>query len=150
MKSMEPLTILLVEDEADDVLLFRRALEKTGVQYPLQVVTDGEAALAYLAGSGKYADRTKYPRPGAIILDLKMPRLDGLQVLASIKNNPDLRVIPTLILSSSKVPDDIARAYELGANSYFAKPSVPGDLHALVQVVNDYWKRCLKPGSKPD
>lgn len=115
--------VLLVEDNPDDALLMQRAWKSAQVPNLLPTVTDGEQALAYLEGSGIYSDRQKYPMPIAIFLDLKLPRIDGLEVLAAIRANPRLRHLHVDVLSASTREADIRRANELGANSYIVKPS---------------------------
>ncbi len=121
-------TILVAEDDQNDALLLRRALNKNNIKNPVELVPDGEEAIAYLEGRGKYADRSRYPRPQLVILDLKMPRRDGLEVLEWLKNNQQYQVIPRLALSSSKEQQDIVQSYRLGANSFMVKPSTFADL----------------------
>lgn len=115
--------VLLVEDNPDDALLMQRAWKSAHIRNLLPTVTDGEQALAYLEGAGIYSDRQKYPMPIAIFLDLKLPRIDGLEVLAAIRANPRLRHLHVDVLSASTREADIRRANELGANSYIVKPS---------------------------
>src|SRR4051794_18598983 len=110
-------TILLVEDDVNDQLLITSAFRKIGVTDPIQVVGDGEQALAYLEGEGCFADRAIYHYPTFILMDLKMPRMDGFAVLAHLKQNPQWRIIPTVIFSASGDLDDIKQAYALGACS---------------------------------
>src|SRR5882672_4494493 len=93
-------TILILEDNPDDVLLLQRALQKNNIKMPLQILSDGEEGIAYLKGEDKYADRLTFPFPRVIILDLKMPRKGGLEVLDFLSNHPDLRVIPTIVLTT--------------------------------------------------
>jgi len=104
-------TILLVEDEATDAFFFERAMKKAGVVNPLRVVTDGQQALDYLEGRGKFADRDTYPLPCLIVLDLKMPGTTGFEVLERIRGQPDLRKLVVVVLTSSVSDDDIAKAY---------------------------------------
>lgn len=115
--------VLLVEDNPDDALLMLRAWKSAQIPNYLPTVTDGEQALAYLEGSGIYSDREKYPMPISIFLDLKLPRIDGLEVLAAIRANPRLRHLHIDVLSASTRDADIRRANELGANGYIVKPS---------------------------
>lgn len=138
-------TILIVEDDPNDLLFLQRALKKNGITNPVCTLPDGEEATAYLSGIGKYADRHQFPFPRVIILDLKMPRKSGLEVLEWLKEHPQYRVIPTIVLTSSKLNEDVARAYGLGANSYMVKPSSFDDLKHLIKMAYDYWSLCLKP-----
>ena len=108
-------TVLLVEDDINDIFLVKRAFKMAHLENPLQVVTDGEEAMHYLSGHGKYEDRHVYPVPKLIVMDIKMPRMSGFDVLEWIKHDGRLRRIPVVIVSSSDRPEDIDRAYELGA-----------------------------------
>ncbi len=132
-------TILLVEDNADDVLLMQRAFRKANLINPLAVVTDGEQAIDYLAGNGVYADRAKYPLPVLVLLDIKLPRKSGHEVLAWLKQNPGLRRVPVVMLTSSGETADVNRAYDLGANSYLLKPVEFDDLFEMVKTLQPYW-----------
>jgi CheY-like chemotaxis protein len=136
---MNPVPILYVEDEESDVILFRHVLERAGIQNPLRTVHDGKAAKEYLAGTASFEDRQRYPLPGLVLLDLNLPYWSGLEVLDWIRQQPQLRRLPVLIFSSSNRPDDIARAYDLGANGYLVKPSALGDLRSMVLALRDYW-----------
>ena len=111
--------MLLVEDDPGDVLMAREAFEHYKLRNVLHVVTDGEQALHFLRRTGGYADA---PRPGLILLDLNLPRRDGLEVLAELKEDPALRVIPVVILTTSQADEDILRSYALHANAYVSKP----------------------------
>jgi CheY-like chemotaxis protein len=139
-------TVLLVEDDLNDVFLVKRAFKMAKLGTPLQVVTDGEQALQYLRGEGKYGDRTAHPLPHLIVMDIKMPRLSGFDVLQTIKQNVPLRRIPVVIVSSSDNPNDINRAYELGANAYMIKPVDFRAVEGLFQSITSYWGlKCAKP-----
>jgi CheY-like chemotaxis protein len=111
--------VLLVEDDQGDILMTREAFEHHKIQNKLHVVTDGEQALQFLRRIGEYADA---PRPGLILLDLNLPRRTGLEVLAELKEDPGLRVIPVVILTTSQAEEDILRSYSLHANAYVSKP----------------------------
>jgi len=119
---MENQLILLVEDTADDVFFLRRALKKAQINNPFQVVVHGQEAIDYLAGNGKYSDRIKFPLPGVVLLDLKLPLVDGFEVLAWIRTQPLLSALPVAILTSSSEKRDRQRALELGAKAYLVKP----------------------------
>lgn len=133
------LPILLVEDDENDVLLIRRAFSRAGIANPLEIARDGDQALDYLAGDGPYRDRQRYPLPAVVLLDLKLPRRSGLEVLAWLRGQLGLRRLPVVVLTSSNDRGDINRAYDLGANSYLVKPVALGGLLGLVDVLNGYW-----------
>src|SRR2546425_5556896 len=113
-----PFTILVIDDDPNDQMLIGHAWHSTGSTSPIQSVSGGDEAIAYLKGEGKYSDRFRFPYPALITLDLKMSRGDGLSVLAHLKSRPEWKVIPTAILTSSSDEDDIKKAYMLGASSY--------------------------------
>lgn len=132
-------TILLVEDDINDVTLFQRAYRKCELANPLQIVGDGEAAQDYLAGSGKYADRLAYPIPALVLLDFKLPRKSGLEVLEWMRSQNDLKRLPVVALTSSQEKADVNRAYDLGINSYLVKPAAFDNLMQLIQALSLYW-----------
>ena len=131
--------LMLVEDDPDHVLLIQRALAKANLVNPLRIVRDGDEAIAYLSGQGAYSDRNRYPIPSLILLDLKLPRKSGLEVLEWIRSDPALRVLPVVALTSSAETSDIERAYALGVNSYLVKPLGFEDLLDLVKSLGMYW-----------
>jgi CheY-like chemotaxis protein len=140
-------TVLLVEDDLNDIFLVKRAFKMAQLETPLQVVTDGEEATHYLSGKGKYKDRDAYPLPKLIVMDIKMPRMSGFDVLEWIKHDGTLRRIPVIIVSSSNRPEDIDRAYELGANAYMVKPVNYRAVERLFESITHYWGlECAKPG----
>jgi CheY-like chemotaxis protein len=124
-----PVEILLVEDDAGDTLMIKEALEHNKVRNSLHCVTDGVQALAFMRREGEYADM---PRPDLVLLDLNLPRKDGREVLADIKGDPALRMIPVVVLTTSKAEEDILRSYELHANAYVTKPV---DFPRFIEVV---------------
>jgi CheY-like chemotaxis protein len=132
-------TLLIVEDRPADVLLIRRAFMKAQIANPLQVVGDGVDAVAYLSGSGAFGDRQKHPLPALLLLDLKLPRKSGLEVLSWLRAQPDLRRLPVVVLTSSKETSDVNRAYELGANSYLLKPVTFESLLEMIKTLRLYW-----------
>jgi FOG: CheY-like receiver len=139
-------TVLLVEDDLNDIFLVKRAFKMARLATPLQVVTDGEEAIAYLKGEGRYADRDAHPLPKLIVMDIKMPRKTGFEVLEWIKSDGPLRRIPIVIVSSSDRPGDINRAYELGANAYMIKPVNFRAVEHLFEAITQYWGlECAKP-----
>ena len=131
--------MLLVEDDPNDILLIQRAFAKACLVNPLKVVRDGEEALNYLSGSGEFADRGRYPLPSLILLDLKLPRKSGLEILQWLRQQPALKHIPVIVLTSSKESSDVSRAYDLGANSYLVKPVGFEGLLELVKSIGMYW-----------
>lgn len=135
----KPVTILLADDDADDRELAREALEQSRLLNTLHMVNDGEELMDYLHCRGRYAEAGAAPRPGLILLDLSMPKMDGREALAAIKRNPSLRQIPVVIMTTSSAEEDICRSYDLGASSFITKPVT---FPALVEVMNgigSYW-----------
>jgi CheY-like chemotaxis protein len=129
--------ILLAEDDDNDVFFMRRALQKSQVDFAIQVVTDGQQAADYLSGAGKFSNREQYPLPSVILLDLKMPFLDGFEVLAWVRTQPSLNRIPAAVLTSSAEERDRRRARELGARAYFVKPPKPETIVEIVQLIGE-------------
>ena len=139
--------ILLAEDRPDDVLLIKRALAEAKVKNPLYVVPDGEEALAYLDGAGKYSDRQAFPLPDILLLDLKMPKVSGFDVLREIRVRPELHNLRVLVLTSSEDIQDVNKAYELGASSFLVKPLEFHNFAALMHALNYFWlQRNSMPG----
>lgn len=135
----EDSAILLVEDNEDDVILMKHALCTAGVRNPVFHVSDGAMAVDYLSGRGEYADRTKYPLPTVVFLDLKLPFMTGHEVLAWIRQQSALEGLFVLVLTSSDEPSDVRRCYVLGANSYLVKPLSARQLLALAKALNWTW-----------
>jgi CheY-like chemotaxis protein len=144
MSTPESAIILLVDDREDDVFLIRKAFRTAGLNNPLYTVNDGEQAVAYLMGEGPFSNRAEYPLPDLILLDLKMPRLDGFEVLSWIRNQPGIRALPVIVLTSSEELRDVNRAYELGANSFLVKPLDFENSVSLLSTVQKYWIRFSK------
>jgi CheY-like chemotaxis protein len=132
-------TVLLAEDDPDDVLLTQIAFERARLANPLQVVRDGEEAIAYLRGEGAFADRERFPFPILLLLDLRMPRADGFQVLEWLRTQTEFGHLPVAIMTSSDHDPDISRAYGLGADSYLIKPPSATAMLDLVQRLHAYW-----------
>ena len=143
-------TILLAEDNEDHVLLIKRAFLQARLLNPIQVVGDGVEAIAYLNGSGKYADRAAYPMPGLLLLDLKMPNKDGFQVMEWIRSQPALRDLRVVVLTTSDHIFDVRRAYELGANSFLTKPVELRDFVQLGPAIKGFWVWTADPVTSPD
>jgi CheY-like chemotaxis protein len=139
--------ILIVEDDPNDVLLIQRAFDKARILNPRQTVENGDDAVAYLAGEGSFADRQQHPFPVLVLLDLKLPRRSGLEVLEWIRGQAGLKRLPVVVLTSSKQATDVNRAYDLGANSYLVKPVGFDSLLELVKSLEVYW---LILNQKPD
>jgi CheY-like chemotaxis protein len=137
--------ILIAEDDSNDAFLLQRILKKVGILNPVQIVEDGEKAINYLRGEGKYSDRTVYPFPGVIITDLKMPKVDGFEVLKWLKSHPECGVIPVVVLSASAIESDIVRAYQLHANCYLQKPATQEEFTRMLQLLFDFWHVCKIP-----
>ena len=131
--------ILLVEDEASDAALMRRALTKGGVPNPVDVVEDGQYALDYLLRAGIYAEKVSQPLPCLILLDLKLPRVSGLEVVRQVKEIEVLRRIPIVVLTSSSQAEDRRQAYDNGVNSYLVKPGALSRFEALGSQIRQYW-----------
>jgi CheY-like chemotaxis protein len=133
-------TILLVEDNPVDILLMQRAFRNEAfANTSLQIVRDGDAAVFYLNGDGEYSDRDRYPLPRIILLDLKLPRRSGHEVLVWLKQQPELKRLPVVMLTSSSQTLDVKRAYDLGVNSYLVKPVGFASLVEMMQSFSQYW-----------
>jgi len=135
----ERLVILLVEDSEDDITIIRKAFERAGVHNPLFVVRDGEAAVAYLSGNGKYSIRDEYPLPALVLLDLKLPGMDGFEVLRWIRQAPGLKSLRVIVLTSSDSIRDVNAAYQLGANSFMVKEMDFENSIELARLITDFW-----------
>lgn len=135
----KPEHILLAKDNEDYALLLQRAIQTARIAASLQIVHDGKAAVDYLAGAEPYTDRIKHPFPKLVLLDLKMPRLDGFGVLNAVRQRLGLTQLPVIVLTHSDNPADIKRAYELGATSYFRKPDTLEGLDEMIHVLHAYW-----------
>ena len=135
---MEPV-ILLVEDSHFDVELLQHALRKAGLGRPLEVVRDGVEAMSYLLGVGEYADRDQYPSPNILLIDLNMPRFNGLELLTWLRTQPDLQHLLVVILTGTGRQADIDIAYRMGAKSYLVKPTQADQFQSLINSFYDYW-----------
>jgi CheY-like chemotaxis protein len=131
--------ILHVEDDEPYVYLLQLTFERAGITSPVHVVSDGQMAMDYLAGVGEFADRKKHPLPCLVLLDLKLPKVNGLEVLEWIRRQPVLKKLVVVVLSSSALSEDIERAYELGANSYIEKPCELARTQEIVQLLKGWW-----------
>jgi CheY-like chemotaxis protein len=131
--------ILLVEDNEDDVFLMKRALKSAGITNPLYVVEDGQQAMDYLSGVGKYENRDANPAPSLVFLDLKLPIKGGFEVLTWIRAQEEVKNLVVVVLTSSNEPSDVKHAYDLGANSYVVKPPTATQLLELAKAFKWYW-----------
>jgi two-component system response regulator len=131
-------TILQIEDDPNDVFLFKHAMKKVELANPIQIASDGQEAIDYLSGAGKFADREQYPMPGLVLLDLKLPFVMGLDVLKWIREQPNTAPV-VIILTASAENEDIASAYRLGANAFLTKPSAANKLQEIVRAIKDFW-----------
>ena len=142
--------VLVAEDNPDDALLLRRALERAGIKARVRFMQDGDEMLLYLQGLGAYANRAANPPPSLIILDLKMPRKSGLEVLEWLSNHKECAVVPTVVMSSSNLLEDVQTAYALGANTYFVKPTTFEELVETMKMLKDYWHRAQRIGRQSE
>lgn len=131
--------ILVAEDDETDIMLLQRAFLKAGLNPRLNFVRDGQEAIHYLKGEPAFADRTAHPLPHIMLLDLKMPRMDGFAVLDWVRKQPGFKRLIVVVLTTSDVEKDVAKAYELGANSFVTKPSDTSKLPLLAQKLHEYW-----------
>lgn len=138
-QSLVSKSILLVEDDHNDVILIRRAFKKANIDIPLNVVHDGEEAIKYLSNQHPYQDINKYALPSLILLDLKLPRVTGLELLSWIRSHEKIKRILVVVLTSSQESPDVIQAYDLGANSYLVKPVNFEDLKTLMKTMYSYW-----------
>ena len=140
----EHAVILLAEDEEDYVLLIQRAFAQAKIPNPMHVVWNGQEAIAYLKGEGKYSNREEYPLPDLFLLDLKMPRVNGFEVLRWLRAQPGLAPLRVLVLTSSDAIRDVNDAYKLGANSFLVKPMDFQDFAQLSRLIQEFWLKVSK------
>src|SRR5690554_462507 len=134
-----PLTILVVDDDEDDRMIIARALQQHRGQIGVVAVNDGQEMVEYLRREGPYADARSYPRPALILLDLNMPRMNGMEALRLIKSDPEMRRIPVVILTTSDAEVDVKEAYNVGANAFVRKPVTFAGLRQALGQVSDFW-----------
>lgn len=135
----KPITIVMADDDADDRLLTKEALEENRLDNDLRFVENGEELMDYLYHRNQYSNLESSPRPGFILLDLNMPKKDGREALKEIKADPSLRQIPIVVLTTSKAEEDIYRSYDLGASSFITKPVTFDSLVGIIKVIGAYW-----------
>jgi CheY-like chemotaxis protein len=131
--------ILIAEDDPNDVYLLQHAFEAASLEDSLHFVSDGQEAIEYLRGTGKFANRSVYPLPGLVLLDLKMPRRTGFEVIEWMRGQSQWKLIPIVILSASAIAEDVNRAYTLGANAYMVKPAELSALKRLIATIGEFW-----------
>jgi len=132
-------TVLLVEDNEDDIFIMKMACQRSGIPHHLSVAVDGDAAVEYLSGTGKFKDRAGHPFPDVVFLDIKMPKRDGHEVLKWIRDQPGMKNLPVVMLTGSEQPSDIDRAFELGVTSYLKKVPCPAEFGQAVRIILKYW-----------
>ena len=138
-KELKSITILMADDDEDDRLMAKEALDEARLANDIRFVVDGEELLDYLHRRGKFTDPADSPRPGLILLDLNMPKKDGREALEEIKADPDLRLIPIVVLTTSEAEEDIYRSYDLGVNSFITKPVSFEGLVYVITALAQYW-----------
>ena len=143
MFTMQPV-VLLADDNEDDVLALRHALRRAGIDVPVQVVEDGEEAIAYLRGVGKFSNRAEFPLPDLLLLDLRMPKLDGFEVLEWLRQQPSLAPLRTIVLTMSDDVFDVDRAFALGANSFLTKSMDLLDFGNILEATFNYWLKTTR------
>jgi CheY-like chemotaxis protein len=139
----------MADDSPEDIFFFKRAIDKSQLRYVFNSVGNGSEAIAYLKGEGQYADREKFAFPNVFLCDLKMPVMNGFNVLQWLQEHPHCKVIPTIILSSSSHESDVHQSYVLGANAYLEKPASLDDLARIVRDLYSFWVDCHVPVPPP-
>jgi len=135
----KPIVILYADDDPEDRMLAKDALEESRLANHLHFVEDGEELMEYLKNEGRYADKQEYPPPGLVLLDLNMPRKDGREALREIKDDPKLRIIPIVVLTTSRADEDVLRTYDLGVSSFITKPVTFDSLVEIMKTLGKYW-----------
>lgn len=141
---LEPIIILMADDDLDDCLLVQEALTETRLANEFHIVNNGVELIDYLTQKGKYSDSITYPQPDLILLDLNMPQMGGREALEIIKVDPNLKMIPVVILTTSKAEEDILKTYDLGANGFVTKPVTFENLVKITKTVTEYWCAIVK------
>jgi CheY-like chemotaxis protein len=146
-----PPTLLVVEDNEDDIFFIERIFKQIGARCDLRFVRDGVEAVEYLSGKGQFEDRAKHPLPTIILLDLKMPRMNGFGVLEWMQKQPEIKLIPTIVVTSSTMQEDVTRAYRAGANAVMNKPVDKDSLLQMLKTFHLYWTDYVEmPEVKPE
>ena len=142
----EDAVIMVVDDSENDITIIVRAIQRAKMRNRIVSVSDGEEAMAYLEGKGRYADRREHPLPDLVLVDLKMPKVDGFELLAWIRGQPALKRLAVVVLTSSELLLDVSKAYELGANSFLVKPTEFEDLEAMVRTLGSVLSKAADQG----
>ncbi|MFZ5517516.1 MAG: response regulator [Candidatus Zhuqueibacterota bacterium] len=146
----ERMPILLVEDDPDDIEITRRAFQENHINHPLYIVRDGAETIEFLKKTGRYMSDGNLPRPGLILLDLNIPRIDGREVLRQIKQDPELKYIPTVVLTTSKFDEDIMQSYHSGANTFITKSLHFKEFSKMIRIISQYWLEVAEIPGNPD
>lgn len=141
--------VLMAEDDEHDIIATRRAWKNNKMANPLYIVNDGEECLDYLCRRGRYAEPLCSPRPGIILLDINMPKMDGLETLKTIRESAEFRHLPIIMLTTSQAEEDRLKSYSLGANAYIVKPIGFDNFSEAIKAINLFWKLVELPGDKP-
>lgn len=134
-----PIVILIADDDAEDRMLIHEALEESRLKNSIQFVENGEELMDYLHNRNRFRDKAKFPTPGLVLLDLNMPKKDGREALKEIKADETLRLIPIVVLTTSKAEEDVLRTYDLGVNSFITKPVTFSALVEVMKTLSKYW-----------
>ena len=137
--------VVIVEDDPNDAYFIQRAFQQAGVKAPAHICTTAQDAIHYLEGSGEYADRARFPFPNLLVTDIKMPGMNGLELLRWIRDHPEFQVIPTVVMSSSHQTEDVKCAYCLGANAYLCKPADANMFRNMFAALLQFWAFCEVP-----
>lgn len=148
MTNNETFAVLVVDDNEDDLMAIRRTWERCGISHPLKIVQSGEECLDYLYKRGTYETPGTAPRPGLILLDIKMPRVNGLDVLRQIREDEHLRRLPVVVLTTSRATDDCFDSYDLGSNAYFVKPIGFREFSECITAIVRFWELAVIPSEK--
>lgn len=144
MSDFKPISLLIADDDAEDRMLIKEALDESRLINDIHFVEDGEELMDYLYHRGKYADEKKHPTPGLILLDLNMPKKDGREVLKEMKADKNLKYLPVVILTTSKAEEDIIKTYDLGVNSFITKPVSFHGLVEIMRTLSNYWFKIVE------
>jgi CheY-like chemotaxis protein len=148
MMGKKPFVVLLAEDDEHDIVATNRAWKKHNIANPLYIVNDGEECMDFLRRRGKYSEPGVAPRPGILLLDIKMPKMDGLTVLKQVREDPELQHLPVIILTTSKAEEDRLKGYNLGVNAYVVKPVGFENFSEAVRTINLFWQLVELPGGE--
>jgi CheY-like chemotaxis protein len=141
--------VLMAEDDEHDIIATKRAWKNNKMANPLYIVNDGEECLDYLYRRGRYAEALYSPHPGIVLLDINMPKMDGLETLKAIRESPEFRHLPVIMLTTSQAEEDRIKSYSLGANAYIVKPIGFDNFSEAIKAINLFWKLVELPGDKP-